>query len=305
MEPLAAVLSLLGPRMVFAKFIDGADRWAVRYCNVEDVGFGLVLRGHCQLDVIGMESVRLSRGDFVLMPPNPGFVMSSHRDVRPVEMRPSTGDRTIQHRHGAAEGEANFRLLGGYFRFDPINAPLMISLLPSLIHIRETDSAATRLVGTIKLLSDEALHDRAGRDLIVERLAEVMLVEALRERSAEMTASGQPGLLQGLSDSKLLRAFRAFHANIARHWTVDALADAAGLSRSAFSQRFSLQVGMPPKAYATEWRMAVAKRMLQANDTPFEKIAAAIGYESASAFSTAFRRHTGKSPSLFARTVKQ
>jgi transcriptional regulator GlxA family with amidase domain len=154
----------------------------------------------------------------------------------------------------------------------------------------------------IDLIVEEALADRPGRDLVVDRLIEVLLVEALRFRTESVNAI-QPGLLVGLADPLLARALRRLHGDVARAWSVQELAREAGLSRSAFSERFSQKVGAPPMQYLIEWRIALAKAMLQREAPPLEAVAAAIGYQSASAFSTAFRREVGSSPSHFARTA--
>ncbi|HEX3523347.1 MAG TPA: AraC family transcriptional regulator, partial [Stellaceae bacterium] len=171
------------------------------------------------------------------------------------------------------------------------------------VHIQASDPAAGRLKRTIDAIIEEALADRPGRDLVVDRLIEVLLVEALRFRSEGVDAIGRPGLLVGLADPLLARALRRLHGDVAHAWSVEELAREAGLSRSVFSERFVQKVGVPPMQYLIEWRMALAKAMLQRDAPPLEAVAAAIGYQSASAFSTAFRREVGSPPSHFARTT--
>ena len=304
MEPLAAIISLLRPRTVSAKVISGAGGWAVRYSRVESAGFGLVLAGACTLEVDGCPPLHLARGDFVLVPPTSGFTMASDPDLEPVRLDPRATMGATEMRHGDPAGEADFRLLGGYFWFEPTNASLLVGLLPTVVHIRGADIAARRLTGLIELIIDEALGQRPGRDLIVERLIEVMLVEALRFRSIEGGPASRPGLLEGLADPNLAGALRAFHADVARDWTVAELARAAGLSRSTFSERFLQKVGMPPMEYVMQWRMTLAKDLLRREPVPLDKVAASIGYQSASAFSTAFRRQVGRPPSHFARGIR-
>jgi len=99
------------------------------------------------------------------------------------------------------------------------------------------------------------------------------------------------------------RALRRLHNDVAHPWSVEELAKEAGLSRSVFSERFGQKVGVPPMQYLMDWRMALAKAMLQRDAPPLEAVAVAIGYQSASAFSTAFRREVGSPPSHFARTA--
>ena len=128
-------------------------------------------------------------------------------------------------------------------------------------------------------------------------------METLRFRTESVDAIGQPGLLVRLADPLLARALRRLHSNVAHAWSVEELAREAGLSRSAFSERFSRKVGVPPMQYRIDWRIALAKAMLQRDALPLEAVAAAIGYQSASAFSTAFRREVGSPPSHFARSA--
>jgi len=301
MDPLAAIVSMLRPRTMSPKIISGAGAWGIRYARVDSVGFGLVLQGQCALQIDGAAPLQLAEGDFVLMPPTSGFAMYSDPDVEPVTLSPDASVGLSELRHGDPKGEADFKLLGGYFWFDTANIDLLVGLLPKLVHIRGADIAAKRLADTIKLLADEASNQRPGRDLIVERLVEVMLIEALRCRTAAIDATLRPGLLEGLADPNLANALRCIHADVARDWSVAELARHAGLSRSAFSDRFTHKVGAPPMEYLIQWRMALAKDMLQHEPMPLEKVAAAIGYESASAFSTAFRRRVGRPPSHFAR----
>ena len=298
MEPLAAIVAALRPRAASAKIISGAGKWGARYSQVDNAGFGLVLSGECWLRV---EPVRLAEGDFVLMPPNPGFSIYSDAEAELVHLEPAATAGLTELHHGERYCVEDFKLLGGYFCFEPANATLLARLLPALVHIRRSDSAAKRLTSAIDLITDEALGQRPGRDFVVERLIEVMLVEALRFRPDEVKALARPGLLSGLADPNLAKALRSIHADVARHWTVAELSREAGLSRSTFSDRFTHRIGLAPMEYVIQWRMALAKTLLLYECPPLEQVAAAIGYESASAFSTAFRKQVGQSPSHFAR----
>jgi AraC-like DNA-binding protein len=305
MEPLADMIALLRPRAVGTKVIQGAGRWAVRRSRVAYAGFGLVLAGECWLTVDGHEPVRLAIGDFVLMPASRAFTIASDLACEVVSLngQEALACQTSEVRYGDLDLEPEFKQLGGYFELDSVNRSLLGGLLPTLVHIQASDPAAGRLKRTIDSIVEEALADRPGRDLVVDRLIEVLLVEALRFGTEDVDAIGPPGLLVGLADPLLARALRRLHGNVARAWTVEELAREAGLSRSAFSERFSQKVGVPPMQYLIDWRIALAKAMLQRDAPPLEAVAAAIGYQSASAFSTAFRREVGSPPSHFARNT--
>lgn len=305
MDPLADIIALLRPRAAATKLIEGAGRWAVRYSRVEHAGFGLALAGEAWLAVDGYAPVRLAEGDFVLLPATPGFTLASDLDVEPdqrdaAEAAARADSRT---RHGDPDGEPAFRQLGGSFLFEPANIALLGGLLPGLVHIPARAAAAGRLADMIALIADEALAGRPGRDLIVDRLIEVLLVEALRFQAEAAPALARPGLLEGLADPHLARALRRLHADVAHPWTVAGLAREAGLSRSAFSERFTRKVGAAPMEYLIDWRMALAREMLRDAAPPLEAVAAAVGYQSASAFSTAFSRKVGRPPRRFARAA--
>lgn len=296
-DPLAAVIALLRPQTVLSKVISGAGSWSVQYAAHDDPGFCLVLDGSCFLAVDGLDSIELEQGDFVLLPATPGFTMASDLRIKPTRGRPVDGGEL---RHGTKSGPPTMRMLGGYFRFDGANAQLVLRLLPSIIHIRRGEAGAERLRQTAELIGEETRVQRPGRDSILERLVEVLLIEALRFRPVS-AAKQEQGLLAGLADAALARALHRIHVDVARRWTVAELARVAGMSRAVFAERFSRTVGMPPMQYLLEWRMAVAKDMLRRERPPLAEVAERAGYQSASAFSTAFSRVAGCSPSDFAR----
>jgi len=302
-DPLAAVIELLRPRTVLSKIVSGAGRWSVRYDAYEDPCFCLLLEGSCLLDVEGIGRVDLAEGDFLLLPATPGFTLASDRSA--TQPRPMPPTHAEEVRHGTKSGPPTMRMLGGYFRFDRANAQLLVRFLPSRVLIRRGDPGATRVRRLVELLAEETTADRPGRDLVVERLVEVLLVEALRfrpGRPAHDAAREEQGLLAGLADPALARALRHIHEHVARPWTVADLARSAGMSRAVFAERFTKKVGMPPMQYVLEWRIAIAKDALRRERAPLAEIAEKIGYQSASAFSTAFSRHAGCSPSVYARS---
>jgi AraC-like DNA-binding protein len=301
MDPLAAAIALLRPRTVLSKIVSGSGRWGVRYSEYGDPSFGLMLAGSCWLTVDGGEPLLLEEGDFLLMPATPGFTMSNAPDVEPVLLSPAEDGESVEEvRHGDTDGEAPVRMIGGYFRFDPTNAPLLVDLLPTTVHIRHADVGADRLRRIAGLINEETSQDAPGRDLILERLVEILLIEAFRWRPADQDV-GHVGLLAGLADRHLGAALRQMHRDVTRDWTIATLARSAGVSRATFAEKFTRTIGMPPMKYLLQWRMALAKDMLRHDRQPLERVAEAIGYQSASAFSTAFSRHVGLAPSAFAK----
>lgn len=297
-DPLAQVIGLLQPRTVFSKAISGAEPWAVSYSAFGHPGFCAVIEGRCRLAVDGAPPALLSEGDFVLLPATPAFILSGLHPARPRRMDPrmEAGPGT-DIRHGRRDGPADVRLQGGYFVFGAPDAALIVSLLPAMIHIH----GEARLTTLVRLLGEEAREERAGRDLVLSRLVEVLLVEALRSMQGR-TAS--PGLLRGLGDARIAVALRRMHGRLDHPWSVESLAREAGLSRSGFFDRFTRAVGLRPMEYLMSWRMAVAKDLLRAGGLALDEVARRVGYGSAGTFSTAFSRHVGLPPGRFARAAE-
>ena len=296
-DPLAEVITLLRPRAVFTKVISGAGSWAVRYSDFGQPSFCTMLEGECVLAVDGQQPVTLVAGDFVLMPATPGFTLSGFDPAVPVLVDPRQMPAPEgEVRHGKREGPPDVRMLGGYFVFDSPDAALMVSLLPTVLHVRGIE----RLSMLVQLVRGESIEQRPGRDLVLGRYVEVLLVEALRSTPGE---GAPPGLLRALADARLAIAMRHIHGEPAHAWTVDALAKKAALSRSAFFARFSRAVGVPPMEYLLGWRMALAKDLLHRHDLALAEVAERVGYSSASTFSTAFSRYVGQPPSQYARAT--
>lgn len=297
-DPLSEVIALLQPRTVFAKGISGAGRWGVRYSAFGQPSFAVVIEGSCRLAVDGERPLTLEAGDFVLLPATPGFTMSGFESVKPARIDPKVAPSpTGEVRHGSRGGRPDVRLLGGYFIFDSSDAAFLVSLLPAVVHIRGVERLAT----LVRLVGAEATERRSGRDLVLTRLVELLLIEALRSVSSDEAPAG---LLRGLADPRLAPAIRQMHGHVARPWTVTELARTAALSRSAFFDRFTRIVGVPPMEYLLGWRMAVAKDLLRREDFGLSEVAERVGYSSASSFSTAFSRYVGQPPSRFARASR-
>jgi AraC-like DNA-binding protein len=296
MDPLSDVIALLRPSTALSKPISGKGRWGVEYAAHDAPGFSIILAGEAWLTLNGHEPLQLGQGDFLLLPTTPAFSLSSEKGMSCAPVAPS--NEAV--RHGEQAGEPDFVALGGSFTFERVNAPLLLSLLPRQIFIPASQGRATRFGRLIELLAEECETDYPGKELIIQRMLEALLVEALRWHSIE----GQGvtiGLLNGMKDPSLTRAIQAIHSDVRANWTVAGLASIAGMSRSAFSARFGETIGCAPIEYLARWRMALAKDALASGVKTLDRIAAEIGYESASAFSTAFRKRLGCPPGQFAR----
>ncbi|HEX2524891.1 MAG TPA: AraC family transcriptional regulator [Geminicoccus sp.] len=294
-DPLAQVVGLLQPSASFSKVVNGAGSWLVRRSEAGRPFYCVILDGSCRLSVREQEWVILERGDFVLIPSAYDFTTSSLEpkptgDVAtvPVELRPGVFQL------GSRVGPLNVRMLVGYCAFGSCDAALLVSLLPQLVHVR----GEKRLTTLVQLLDEESRGDRPARDVILARLIEVLLIEALRSMAGPAAA---PGLLRGLADERLAIALRRMHERPTWPWTVAQLAKEAALSRSAFFERFRRAVGVAPMEYLLHWRMALAKDLLRRKEGGIAEVADRVGYSSASTFSVAFARHVGLPPTAYAR----
>lgn len=297
-DPLAEVVTLLQPGALLSKVVSGAGAWSVRRPSTGQPFYCVIMDGSAYLEVDGHEPIDLEEGDFVLIPSAFGFVMSS-RDQETTGVDPLTVTMLKDEvRHGDPFASPNARLLIGHFAFGSEDAELLVSLLPKLVHVR----GEKRLSLIVQLVGDEARNQRPARAVILAHLLEVMLIEALR--SAAGTAAS-PGLLRGLSDARLAAAIRQIHESPARSWTIALLAKEAALSRSAFFERFSRAMGVAPMEYLLSWRMALAKRFLRLREGDIATIAERVGYGSASAFSVAFTRCVGISPTGYLRMMTE
>lgn len=298
MDPLSDVIALLRPNTAISKPITGRGRWAVRYAAHDSPGFTIILKGSCWIALEGEEPCMLGKGSFLLLPSTPAFTLSSQPGISG-ELR---DPQEVAVRHGEPEGEADFEALGGTFRIEAINAPLLLALLPRMIHIPPSEGRSARLGGVIRLIMEECDGDEPGKDMILQRMLEVLLVEALRWHGLP-PHDERTGLLHGMRDPALARALAAMHTDVRADWTVASLARIAGQSRSAFAARFGTVLGCGPIEYLARWRMALAKDALLRGAKSLDRIADDVGYESASAFSTAFRKRLGCPPGKFARTI--
>lgn len=285
---------LLQPTARFSKHVVGAGPWQVHRSDAGQPFYCVVLEGGCRLALDGCEEIVLQAGDFVLVPATFGVAMSSLQPPAGAANSIPTALGEGMFRIGASEGPADLRLLAGHCSFGSPDAALLVSLLPQLIHVRGEERLAT----LVQLLGDESRADRPARDVVLARLLEVLLIEALRSTTG---TGASPSLVRGLSDARLAAAIRAMHGQPARTWTVDELAKEAALSRSAFFERFQRAIGVTPMEYLLAWRMALAKDLLRRGEAGVAAIAQRVGYSSASAFSVAFTRHVGLPPSIYAR----
>jgi AraC-like DNA-binding protein len=291
-DPFAEVVTLLQPAMRFSKAVTAGGRWRVSRPATGEPFYCAVLEGASRLIVAGREPVTLHAGDFALVPAALEFSSTSidpppEGEISPVAVADGRS------RVGDPDGPTDYRALIGHCTFGSPDAALLVSLLPEVLHVR----GEPRLTALVGLVGDESRSGRPARDVVLERLLEVLFIDALRSAGA----TAPVGLVRGLADPRMAPVLRRIHESPAEAWSVARMANEAALSRSAFFERFTRVVGIAPMEYLLTWRMAMARQLLRQDGAGVAHVAERVGYGSASAFSVAFARHVGQPPARYAR----
>jgi AraC-like DNA-binding protein len=301
MDPLSQIIGLLKPQAIFWRVVEAHEAWTIAFRPTNIVVFGQVIEGACQVEREDGISFDLEAGDFMLMAAPPNWTMAAFGGGIAVDFGAVIEDPGLL--LSPAHASQVTRFMAGNFAFSAANRDLISTLMLPIVHVRGNEIAAARLGALLATFGDEAIADRPGRSLVLDRLLELILIEGLRYRPADI-GYGKSSLLAGLADPKIGRALRIMHADPKRPWTLAALAREVGMSRSAFALRFVQLVGVPPIEYLANWRMTLAKSALASAEVPMMDIAEMAGYQSVSAFSTAFKRETGLSPTLYVRSLQ-
>ena len=269
--------------------------------------FFMVSRGNCWLKVSDVDRpIPLASGDYVVLPRGQASSLQDHpttptvalQDVAAADRSTRAGsDQILLLRHGGSGVPTT--LVAGCFSFEGEGSIPLISMLPSIIHIKADEGSPVRwMESTLQFLAAEAASPAPGTETIRNRLADILFIQAIR-RHLMSKQSEMAGWLRALGDEQISRALQLIHESPSHAWTVDNLADGASMSRSAFADRFRRLVGIPPLGYVTRWRMHKASSMLCEGDATIASVARAVGYENEGSFGKVFKRYTGLAPGEF------
>jgi AraC-like DNA-binding protein len=302
MDPLSDVLSLLKPVSYRCGGIDMGGEWSVRFGRHAGIKCYAMVSGQCWLAVEGVgEPVLLEAGDCFLLPRGWPFRLASDLALTPVDPF-ATLPLPLNGGIATVNGGGKCLSVGGHFAFEGKHADILLGVLPPIVHLRkESDKAAMRW--SLERMMLELREPQPGSVLVAQQLTSMMLVQALRLHLAE-GLSGGVGWLFALADKQMSAAISSMHDDPAHRWTLEELAGRAGMSRSTFALKFKQTVGQSPMEYLTRWRMLLAGDRLATSGNSISEIASSLGYESESAFSTAFKRVMGCAPRQYARGRK-
>lgn len=268
-DPLSEVLSFLKARTCVAGGYDFGGNWSIQYDMHDGIKCFAVVAGRCSLEVdAGVEPIQLQVGDCVLLPSGRRFRFAKDLSFESVDITELSetdwcgGIATV-------DGGGDTLILGGHFAFSGEHASMLLGAMPPILRLLE-DGDKEELRWVLERMRRELTAKRPGGVLIVQNLAQLLLVEALRLYLAH--GSGRvPGWLFALGDSRLAPAVIAMHANPGANWTLPLLAERAGMSRSKFAHRFKTVTGLSPIDYLLRWRILLACDRLIARREPLSK----------------------------------
>lgn len=289
-----------------------AAPWGASFGPYPGAGFHLLVAGNCWLTPPNAPPLRLAAGDVVLLPHGVRHGLSDRPcanldDLPPDHSTDSGADasRGIRRDRGHSDGGPDVdgaHLLCGAYRLERGHAHPFLRSLPDVVYLpaRPGDRSAVRVA--VDLLCADLAERGPGSAAALPALMDLILVYLLRAWLGEQAQRGpEAGWAAALNDAALAAALHQMHRHPQRPWTVEALAGAAGLSRTAFARRFTATVGQPPLAYLTWWRLSSGARLLITTGAPLAAVARQVGYGSEFAFATAFRRQFGVAPGRFRR----
>ncbi|WP_459622479.1 AraC family transcriptional regulator [Burkholderia sp. 3C] len=288
-DPLSDVLALLDARATRPTRLEAAGDWALAFPERERLKFVAVLKGACWIELPGHAGEFLHTGDVCLIG-RTSYTVASRPGVPSID--------GMQYYEGMALDRLRLNgddtiMLGGGITLARENAGFLLDMLPVFAVVPRSPGAAASVAAVLKLLDAEITRDAIGSETATARLAEVLMIEAIRARTVGPVPAGW---LDALAEPRLGRALALIHNNIAEPWTVARLAAEVGMSRSAFASLFTRTVAQPPLDYVRSWRLARARAMLANGEDNIAQVAITVGYSSQSAFAHAYRRAFGTTP---------
>lgn len=304
-DPLADALQVLRPKGAMYTRSHLTAPWGMEVPAMDQMlMLHAVTSGSCWFQSAGYEPRRLQRGDVALVPRGTGHSLVANPGDRTTPLFDLPMERVSERYEVIRSGGGNAltELVCATLQFEHPAAHRLISLLPPIICIDSSSPLHGEwLHSTLTLMAAEANAVRVGGEAVITRLADVLVIQAIRSW-IENDPAAQTGWLRALRDKQIGRAIAMIHRDPAQDWTIAGLADAVAMSRSAFAAKFSELTDMSVMQYITQWRMRVAYTMLQEPDTRVAELATRLGYNSEAAFSRAFKRYAGVSPSEARRT---
>ena len=268
--------------------------------------FHIVIRGQCWLQVEDDEGVHMSNGDLVVIPHGATHVISDQATTpaRPLGEVLDDADYPGEGTLVYGGGGAGCCLVCGEFAFDDLGSHPLLENLPRKLYVPGDSSYNTQwLDSAMGFIAHEAAKLEPGANAIIDRLAEIILIQVIR---ATLASNQEPiPFLSVFADARINKVLSAIHADPALDWSVERLGQLVNMSRSSFSNRFTELANMTPLQYVIFVRLERASRLLVETDTPLISVAERVGYKSEAAFSQAFKKQYNMRPGEFRRSFNQ
>lgn len=280
--------------------------WGIRAGVRAQLAFHVVTKGRCWLSVDGIDSpIAVETGDVVVLAPWRDHTLRDSPETPARDIEDLVADGVFARvGDGAAPMQARpatTDLVCGWIQLSDPRSEVLLSALPAVLHVQELGSdVGPWLAQTVRMLGYEAHGHHPGMTTVINRLCDALFVYVLRGHLASLPAD-QPSWLRALIEPQIGAALQLVHDDPSAPWSVEKLAANVGLSRSAFSARFTGTVGEPPMQYLSRWRLRKASVLLRDGNLDLTAIARRTGYSSPAAFSKAFTREHGLAPGAYRR----
>lgn len=277
--------------------------WSIGVPNYASaIRFHYAMQGQCWVRAGEEAPIHLRQGDLILVPAGAAHVISDTPERKPVGLERVMEDNDYSGGPLLVVGRgcenAATQLMCGHFTFAEGSDHPLLRSLPSLIHVSASMRSSTFwLDEALRLMARQMADDNPGSIAVVRRMSEIIFIETVRSSASQ--SQQLAGMMEALSDTRISRAIQAMHRDVAMHWTVEALAGEAAMSRSRFAARFQELVGCGPLTYLAEWRLQKACALLREGRISVQEVAGRIGYQSPAAFTRAFTNMFGESPSAY------
>jgi AraC-like DNA-binding protein len=255
---------------------------------------------------VGEETTPFAAGDLLMVPHGDPHEMGNGTGAEPLDSEKGLPSllqgKLLSTCFGGGGEKTNF--VCGYLACEAGLIRPVLAGLPRIVRVNiRSDAAGEWLESSILHAVACVSASVPGSDVILARLAEVLFTEALQRYLSGLPA-GRTGWLAGAGDPAVGRSLAALHRTPAHPWTLDELAEAAAVSRSALTERFARYLGQSPMAYLADWRLELAAEGLRTTSRSVLQIATAVGYESEAAFNRAFKRRFGQPPAQYRRSFR-
>jgi AraC-like DNA-binding protein len=277
-----------------------AGPWGYAVEPRDAVVFHFVAEGRAFVRYPDAETMELQAGELVMFPRG-----GAHEVAHSARGKAIPLETFLAKRHGVVDRDPKaVTLICGQFTLDRHLALPALRALPQAVTLRVgMEAGYSPLSDTLRMLRREVETPNFGNEIVVRNLLSSLFVYFMRDW-AEAVSPAANDWFSAVRSPYIARALACMHEAPERSWTLEELAQEAGLSRAAFARGFNASVGEPPHSYLTRWRMGIAAQLLEETDLRLTEIAPRVGYQSEFSFSRAFKLARGVSPIQYRRAAK-